>query len=585
MWLINTTSLRLESFHGDATPAYAILSHTWGSNEVSLQDFTSAGPDGVRAAAAHHAGYRKIVAAVHQARQDGHGHIWIDTCCIDKTSSAELTEVINSMYAWYSAAQTCYAYLSDTTVSGADAGSSDDFEARLRRCRWFTRGWCLQELLAPRRIRFFNDRWCEIGTKASLCGLLARISGVPEAVLASPPERDVGDFPVAQRISWIAGRQTTRVEDMAYSLLGILDINMPMLYGEGSKAFARLQEEIIRKYNDLSIFAWSKKAKGSGFIPVLAPSPDCFKREVLGDKYHDGDDGDFVDEPDTRQSASLIGDRLRTQFSLTNQGVVFPNVKLYCQNPVAGYRYHYLLLLNYRDDAFRGIRDKQWYILLQKVGPGLYARIHETGSRTAAFRDKPILDPFYEPVCIINNISPTLARQLATWERHAVRLRWRAWEKRDRKFWNIRAMEPRQSWDVIGGQFLVEMASEQYLHIEFVPGNHETNPHYEYFVIVVVVGSAEGRRDPSRISARIVSSRIWPGANATPFQFASKEVLALQSLPAKTGGGPERLSLVGYDMWLTVSLNWQHDGVPYHLIYLDWEESAPEVYSRRLIRR
>ncbi len=593
MWLINTAELVLEPFYGDATPAYAILSHTWGGDEVSLQEFREAGPDGVRASAGR-AGHGKIVAAAEQARRDGFLYIWIDTCCIDKTSSAELTEVINSMFAWYAGAQMCYAYLGDTTVTAEDDArvGSDEFEARLRLCRWFTRGWCLQELLAPPRIRFFNAHWLEIGTKESLCRLLSRISGVPESVLATPPRRDIADFPVAQRISWIAGRQTTRVEDMSYSLLGILDINMPMLYGEGRKAFARLQEEIIRRYNDMSIFAWSGEPRASGFIPVLAPSPYCFKRGILpgnsdgmGGKdndYGSDDDGEFDVDYVPDRSARHIGDRLLTQFSLTNQGVVFPNVKLFCQNAVAqsGYRYHYLLLLNYRDDSFRGIRDRQWYIILQKVGPGLYARIHETPSRTAAFRGKLVLDPFFEPVCIINNMTPSLSRQLSSWERYAVRLRWKPWEKRDRKYWNIRAMEPRQNWDVIGGQFLVEMASEQYLHVEFVPGNHETNLNYEYFVIVFRVGLGE-RWDPSRISARIVTSSIWPGANATPFQFASNGVLALRSLPAKSlaDDGRERISLAGYDMWLTVSLNWQHDGVPYHLIYLDWEESNSIAHS------
>lgn len=566
MWLINTTTLCLELFYGENTPAYAILSHTWGDGEVSHQEFQRLSEDSPHGKTTSKEGYHKIAAACEQARDGGYVYIWIDTCCIDKTSSAELTEAINSMFGWYKRSQVCYVYLSDITTDFEQLVASEDgFEATLRQCRWLTRGWCLQELIAPQNIRFFNRQWQLIATKNTISRDISELTGIPESVLISPPTKDIHDFPIARRISWIAKRKTTRIEDMSYSLLGILDINMPMLYGEGPMAFQRLQKEIINKYNDMSIFAWTGEASLSGFMPVLAPSPSCFGTANV--RHHDDDDG---------ESASDLGDRLRTNFSITNQGVYFPNIRIYSQNASHGYRYQYVLRLNYQDTSFRRIQPKTWYISLQKVGPGLFVRLYESVDRKEAFRRRPMLDPCYEPVCIINNLSESVTKQLSFWERHAVRLRWKPWEKAGRKFWNIRATEPRANWDVIGGQFLVEMASERYMHIEFVPGNYQTNPNYEYFVLVIQVGGEEmWNRDDSKVSVRVVNSKIWPGVNATPFQFASKEALVLEALPKKEKGDnrPERISMLGYNMSVSVRIMNQWNGIPYHLVYIDWWES------------
>ncbi|KAE9364452.1 HET-domain-containing protein, partial [Stipitochalara longipes BDJ] len=256
MWLINTSTLSLELFYGDEIPPYAILSHTWGDGEISFREFTQVS-ETKNDITMNKNGYRKITATCAQALKDGHGYAWADTCCIDKTSSAELTEAINSMFSWYRKSQVCYVYLSDFKLEAVDVPSQQDqFDAEFVQCRWFTRGWCLQELLAPRQLRFFNQKWQEIGAKGPLSQLISEITGIPEAVLIVPPKKDIQDLPVAARISWMGRRQTTRIEDLAYSLLGILNVNMPMLYGEGPNAFLRLQEEIIKKYNDLSIFAW-----------------------------------------------------------------------------------------------------------------------------------------------------------------------------------------------------------------------------------------------------------------------------------------------------------------------------------------
>ncbi|OIW27820.1 hypothetical protein CONLIGDRAFT_551906, partial [Coniochaeta ligniaria NRRL 30616] len=175
------------------------------------------------------------------AFRDGLAYVWIDTICIDKSSSAELSEAINSMFKWYRNAAICYAYLSDVP------------QVRLEYSRWFTRGWTLQEMIAPQELRFYDANWDALGTKSDLLDRLCDITGVDTTALRGGNLRF---FSVARKMSWASRRQTTREEDIAYCLLGIFDISMPLLYGEGSKAFIRLQEQIIKEYDDESLFAW-----------------------------------------------------------------------------------------------------------------------------------------------------------------------------------------------------------------------------------------------------------------------------------------------------------------------------------------
>lgn len=215
-------------------------------------------------------GYAKIEGCCRRAVEQGVDYVWVDTCCIDKRSSAELSEAINSMYNWYKQAVVCYAYLVD--VPPGDILPSLDGSA-FRRSRWFTRGWTLQELIAPRYLEFFDSEWGCIdhvqknrGLRSALISLpisphnpfdvelLKDITGISLAVLIN--DVDLSRIPVAEIFSWASRRVTTRPEDMAYCLLGLLDINMPLLYGEGAKAFSRLQTEYIRQKDDLSILAW-----------------------------------------------------------------------------------------------------------------------------------------------------------------------------------------------------------------------------------------------------------------------------------------------------------------------------------------
>lgn len=191
----------------------------------------------------------------------------MDTCCIDKTSSSELTEAINSMFAWYSQCVICYALLKDL-----DSAATHKDPALLGRSRWFTRGWTLQELIAPQFLVFYGADWEKIGTRDALVVEVAEASGIDVDVFVNGR---LAQYSIAQRMSWAAGRQTTRVEDEAYCLLDIFGVNMPMLYGEGKMAFIRLQEEIMRRSDDESLFAW-KSTDRTSECGLLAPSTACF---------------------------------------------------------------------------------------------------------------------------------------------------------------------------------------------------------------------------------------------------------------------------------------------------------------------
>lgn len=261
MRLLDTHNLQLKSFF-DKIPPYAILSHCWEEEEVLLPDLNDL--DKARAKK----GFSKIEGSCAQAIKDGFDYCWVDTCCIDKSSSAELSEAINSMFAWYRDSSVCYAYLLDVKEMDGFAKS-----------KWFTRAWTLQELLAPGfrtaeevlvrgndsgllstqsdgspDVVFFTLDWTPLGTKDSLSTIISNITGIPKEYLKGLSLRDAS---ISMRMSWASDRQATRAEDMAYSLLGLFDVNMPLLYGEGGlKAFRRLQEEIMKMCEDETLLAW-----------------------------------------------------------------------------------------------------------------------------------------------------------------------------------------------------------------------------------------------------------------------------------------------------------------------------------------
>ncbi|KAF5363021.1 hypothetical protein D9758_012657 [Tetrapyrgos nigripes] len=282
MRLLNTKTLRVREFLTDI-PRYAILSHTWEAEEVTFQDIQNIATlaatcherpvtfDDVKAflpTAQLKKGYTKVVQACLRARSSAFDWIWIDSCCINKESSAELSEAINSMYQYYENAVVCYVYLFDVSGKLHPKNPKSDF----KRSKWFTRGWTLQELLAPGHISFFDEDWTKIGTRWSLRDLISVVTTIPIDVLEG---RSIDDYSVAQKMSWAARRQTTRPEDEAYCLMGIFGVSMSPIYGEGGdKAFMRLQQEIIRVSDDRSIFAWISEQEERG---LLARSPYEFR--------------------------------------------------------------------------------------------------------------------------------------------------------------------------------------------------------------------------------------------------------------------------------------------------------------------
>lgn len=271
MRLLNVETLKFELFEDDTDiPEYAILSHTWGKNEITYKDMIE---DPVRSKRKR--GYQKLLNCRKQAKLDGHQYFWMDTCCIDKSSSAELSEAINSMFHWYKEATVCYTFLQDVPAKPVEGqGDQKEWEELFGGSRWFTRGWTLQELIAPGHLVFYSKTWTEIGTKLELVDLIQRYTGIPNNALLY---QDFFSSSIAQKMCWASKRSTTRTEDLAYCLMGLFNIHMPMLYGEGKQAFLRLQEEIMKTSDDLSLFCWSLPNKSySEHRGLLAPSPNAF---------------------------------------------------------------------------------------------------------------------------------------------------------------------------------------------------------------------------------------------------------------------------------------------------------------------
>ncbi|KAI1743391.1 heterokaryon incompatibility protein-domain-containing protein [Xylaria scruposa] len=329
MRLINTQSLNLEEFVGNAIPEYAILSHTWGDEEVTFQEWQD------RNSLDEKAGYKKILAACEQARVDGLGYLWVDTnsAGIDKNSSAELSEAINSMFAWYANSHRCYVYLADFFWNLESSGIVDI--EQLCQCRWFRRGWTLQELLAPETLIFFDVNWREFGNRGDgrFRFQLSEITGIKTMYMEHRPW--ILQASVSERMSWVAHRETSREEDIAYCLLGIFGINMSLIYGEGRRAFLRLQEEIIRVSNDQTIFCWTDRTGDlvdEDWDSVLAPHPRVFSTsgKYMSDSKHS------------------------TGYSLTNNGleITLPALKIDQQYFIA------LLAANMKEDRLAIILER-----------------------------------------------------------------------------------------------------------------------------------------------------------------------------------------------------------------------------------
>ena len=294
MRLLHTEKYTFKEYFDPRTaPPYAMLSHRWTDEEVSHKQFIDnsyqEGP-----------GIDKIRHACAEARRlEKLDWLWVDTICIDKSSSAELTEAINSMYQWYGESYVCLAYLADVDAYQGTKEASAKFAAS----DWFKRGWTLQELIAPIEVRFYDASWRFIGTKETMSGLVSNVTGIqPESLLL---KISLSQASVAMKMSWASKRTTTRKEDMAYCLLGLFEVNMPLLYGEGRNAFFRLQLEILKNFDDESIYAWKSKETKWQFADL---------RGMLADSP-----AEFAEAGDIQKMA--LGPELRLPWAWTNKGL------------------------------------------------------------------------------------------------------------------------------------------------------------------------------------------------------------------------------------------------------------------------
>ncbi|KAI0097305.1 HET-domain-containing protein [Nemania sp. FL0031] len=369
MRLINTRTHHVEEFFHNIPP-YAILSHTWGSEEVNFQEYLLAiGPDANRYAHIRRkAGFSKIIGACVHAQRDRLDYVWCDTNCIDKTSSAELSEAINSMYAWYRDSVVCYAFLADVDTG---VGMRADFAKKsgpFTKSRWFTRGWTLQELLAPKKVIFFDKLWRILGNRADLAETLSDITRIHIGALQD--RNSIPKYSIAQRMSWAAGRHTSRQEDIAYSLLGIFGINMPLLYGEGQRSFIRLQEEIIKVSDDQSILAWEAlSGSNRSQASALALSPSVFLSS-----------GSLVSGLDTSRwpySITNIGISMELPVICTSlKGTILVGLNCAHELRAPGSQ-------NQKSSTNKAIaRRFQVWIWLKVVGSDIYERIHSPASRS-----------------------------------------------------------------------------------------------------------------------------------------------------------------------------------------------------------
>lgn len=298
MRLINTTSFDLQSGEQSVfrEEGYAILSHRWQNSEIKFNEFLDHAEELKNGAGPLNLSLDKIRGACATAPNKGYNWMWIDSCCIDKSSTTEETESINSMFKWYRDAKLCIVYLSDVevniTLTDADLKTDPLIFNRVGRedpSEWFYRGWTLQEMLAPRDLEFYDTKWTYMGTRTELKVQLEKASGISQKYLTGL--QDFTKVCIAAKMSWMANRVTSREEDITYSMLGIFNVFMTPQYGEGPRAFQRLQETILySQVMDESLFAWRMpepsfgetfNGTNEGWAPdewgLLAPSPKWFR--------------------------------------------------------------------------------------------------------------------------------------------------------------------------------------------------------------------------------------------------------------------------------------------------------------------
>ncbi|KAF7534084.1 hypothetical protein G7054_g6541 [Neopestalotiopsis clavispora] len=444
---------------------YAILSHTWGRQlkeeadgtlvwggeddeilfaDVGKTDTSEKKPDA----------WKKIQKACQAAQQQQCNYLWVDTCCFNKESSAELDESINAMFAWYQQSKVCLVYLADLEVDSVQVQEDDE-----KQCRWFKRGWTLQELIAPKKVDFYNRDWKKVGSRDKLVDILHEITEIDCEALTG--EVSCLSFTVAQRMKWAACRDTKRPEDRAYSLLGLFGVQMSLIYGIGAKAaFHRLQKEIIQTTTDMTVFAWNPSKSSDD-------SPDRSSQE----------DGPFssmlADSPDQfEESPEMKSMELEGHFSITNRGVSLDASTLrIVPKGTQEYKHESIQESNHESNQqsrqelnaqtrhplvfLIGYTDKHDHMIcfgvyLQKIGSANYARCG--GYDLAMFKeDKKIyaLKPVPRHQCYITISRQEAQSSLDKSHRRAIAVQEKYNSKSSEPKWSMKVLDqiPERIWD------------------------------------------------------------------------------------------------------------------------------------------
>ncbi|KAK6853737.1 hypothetical protein PG995_010549 [Apiospora arundinis] len=546
MRLINVKNLQLHEFYEESRiPKYAILSHTWSVDEVGLQEFehlSTGGPNARDTRAKN--GYLKIVAACSAAEASGLEWCWVDTCCIDKKSSAELSEAINSMFKWYSQSRVCMVYLNDMDVRTEAQSEKGEFPIP-DTCRWFTRGWCLQELIAPQNMMFYDKEWNAVATKTDVSQLLSEKSGIPQSVLDDPNE--LSSIPVACRLAWASKRQTTRVEDQAYCLLGIFDINMPLLYGEGSKAFIRLQEQILQHHGDLSLFAWvPDEGQHKTYMDMFAPSTKQFAHSY--DTYWTSQ-GNFH-----TQNVCSVGSR----------GVHMTRTRFQTRDP------QYITEAP-SDDLSLGCSSKAlgpWILSLRMVGSGVYVRLrHGSGTDLTPGENWTLVD--HNNIFIVPRINRDVLQSIESYHRASICIAPSA-----AKMARFAEAGPVEAFDFAGQRFLARDIFDFRAHIKFVPDYH----HPEDFCIILMRLKSENINTrtaflymlPSKKWRHLITRRLFTSVDAQVH-----EAISLAGKPAAEATDMSELRVGRYTCYAHLHQVEIHGEPAYELITHCQEEEGP----------
>ncbi len=328
------------------------------------------------------------------------------------------------MFRWYASANVCYAYLADLIAE--NPVTPGDPTSQFARCRWFTRGWTLQELIAPAKVEFYDQEWTLRGAKATLSRAISTLTRIDEEVLCDSSK--LFGLPIAKRLSWAAHWQTTRLEDVAYSLLGICDVNMPVLYGEGETAFIRLQEEIVKETKDMTLFAWEATQNNQ--------SPPHQHHGLFANSP-----AEFSNAHDIVQGLDLM---FNEEFSMTNEGL---RIRTKLHKELTG---DPILRLNcYR----QGDSTQKLGIHLAYVGGGTYVRSKPEELAVAAWWDDGRCTPI-GTIYIRKCINQTLSTQAKPINRPpAIRCRRGFGKPTDRMPGSLKGI-PESRWDTHNRSFL-----------------------------------------------------------------------------------------------------------------------------------